>query len=205
LKLKRMSKKEEFSEKDLLKPGNMILLYARGAFPMADESGEIDWYMPEIRTVIPLNNFNVPRSLKKFYYQTDFEYRFDTVTIDVIKNCASRSETWISDELIQAYKGLIKLGHLHSVEVFQKNELVGGLYGVTFKGAFFGESMFSKVTQASKCALIKLIKHLNEKGFVLLDVQYQTEHLKMFGAEEIQLEEFSELLIKSYSKNISFT
>ncbi len=199
-----MSKEDEFSEKDLLKPENMILLYARGAFPMADESGEIDWFMPEIRTIIPLNNFNIPRSLKKFYIETDFEYRFDTAIIDVIKNCASRSETWISEELIQAYKGLIKLGHLHSVEVFQKDELVGGLYGVTFKGAFFGESMFSKVTQASKCALIKLIEHLNEKEFILLDVQYQTEHLKMFGAKEISFEEFSELLIKSYSKNIPF-
>jgi len=200
-----MSEKEEFSEKDLLEPENMIMLYARGAFPMAEETGGIDWYMPEIRTVIPLNDFNIPRSLKKFYCQTDFEYRFDTVIIDVIKNCASRSETWISDELIQAYKGLIKLGHLHSVEVFQNNKLVGGLYGVTFKGAFFGESMFSKVTQASKCALIKLIERLNEKGFVLLDVQYQTEHLSMFGAKEISFQEFSEMLIKAYSKNISFT
>jgi len=200
-----MSNKEEFSGKDLLKPENMIMLYARGAFPMADETGEIDWYMPEIRTVIPLNDFNIPRSLKKFYTETDFEYRFNSATIEVIKNCASRSETWISDELIQAYKGLIKLGHLHSVEVFQNNKLVGGLYGVTFKGTFFGESMFSKVTQASKCALIKLIERLNEKGFVLLDVQYQTEHLSMFGAKEIPFEEFSEMLIKAYSKNISFT
>jgi leucyl/phenylalanyl-tRNA---protein transferase len=199
-----MSEKEELSKKELLKPENMIMLYARGAFPMADESGEIDWYMPEIRTVIPLNNFNIPRSLKKFYAGTNFEYRFDTTTIEIIKNCASRSKTWISDELIQAYKGLIKLGHLHSVEVFQNNKLVGGLYGVTYKGAFFGESMFSEVTQASKCALIKLIERLNEKGFVLLDVQYQTEHLSMFGAKEISFEEFSELLIKSYSKNISF-
>lgn len=199
-----MSEKEELSQKDLLKPENMIMLYARGAFPMADETGEIDWYMPEIRTVIPLNDFNIPRSLKKFYAETNFEYRFDSATIEVIKNCASRSETWISDELIHAYKGLIKLGHLHSVEVFQKNELIGGLYGVTFKGAFFGESMFSKVTQASKCALIKLVERLNEKGFVLLDVQYQTEHLSMFGAKEISFEEFSELLIKSYSKDISF-
>jgi leucyl/phenylalanyl-tRNA---protein transferase len=200
-----MSDKEEFSEKDLLKPENMIMLYARGAFPMADESGEIDWYMPEIRTIIPLNDFNIPRSLNKFYTVTDFEYRFDTATIEVIKNCAARSTTWISDELIQAYKGLINLGHLHSVEVFQNNKLVGGLYGVTFKGAFFGESMFSKVAQASKCALIKLIERLNEKGFSLLDVQYQTDHLKMFGAKEISFEEFSKMLNEAYSKNISFT
>ncbi len=199
-----MSEEEYFSEEDLLKPENMILLYARGAFPMADEQGNINWYMPEIRTIIPLDNFNVPRSLKKFYSQSDFEYRFDTAAIDVIKNCASRQSTWISDKLIEAYKGLIDLGHLHSVEVFQNNKLVGGLYGISYGGAFFGESMFSKTTQASKCALIKLIERLNEKRFVLLDVQYQTEHLKMFGAKEITFEEFAKLLSKAYKSKVSF-
>jgi len=99
---------------------------------------------------------------------------------------------------------LIKLGHLHSVEVFQNNELVGGLYGVTYKGAFFGESMFSKVSQSSKCALVKLIERLNEKGFILLDVQYQTEHLSMFGAKEIPFEEFAMLLLSSYKKDVQF-
>ncbi len=199
-----MSDEKYLSKKDLLKPENMIMMYARGAFPMADESGEIDWYMPEVRTIIPLNNFNIPRSLKKFYSQIDFEYRFDTSTLEVISNCAVRSTTWISNELIDAYKGLIKHGHLHSVEVFQKNILVGGLYGVTYKGAFFGESMFSNVSQTSKCALIKLIEHLNKKGFVLLDVQYQTEHLSMFGAKEISFENFSQLLLKSYRQNVKF-
>ena len=199
-----MSDGKYFSKKDFLIPENMITLYARGAFPMADETGEIDWYMPEIRTVIPLNNFNIPRSLKKFYSESDFEYRFDFSTMDVVKNCADRSTTWISDELIAAYKGLHDLDYLHSVEVFQNNRLVGGLYGVSYKGAFFGESMFSNVPQSSKCALVKLIERLNEKGFVLLDVQYQTEHLKMFGAVEIPFEEYSNLLVKSYSKNISF-
>ena len=199
-----MSDEKYLSEKDLLKPENMIMMYARGAFPMADESGEIDWYMPEVRTIIPLNNFNIPRSLKKFYSQIDFEYRFDTSTLEVISNCAARSTTWISNELIDAYKGLIKHGYLHSVEVFQKGILVGGLYGVTYKGAFFGESMFSNVSQASKCALIKLIEHLNKKGFVLLDVQYQTEHLSMFGAKEISFEDFSQLLLNSYRQNIKF-
>jgi leucyl/phenylalanyl-tRNA--protein transferase len=199
-----MSDEKYLSKKDLLKPENMIMMYARGAFPMADESGEIDWYMPKVRTIIPLNNFNIPRSLKKFYSQIDFEYRLDTCTLDVIKNCAARSTTWISDELIEAYKGLIKLGNLHSVEVFQKDILVGGLYGVTYKGVFFGESMFSNVSQASKCALIKLIERLNENRFVLLDVQYQTDHLKMFGTKEIPFEEFSELLLKSYGQNVKF-
>lgn len=192
------------SKKDLLKPENMIKLYAKGAFPMADESGEIDWYFPDDRTIIPLDNFNIPRSLKKILSQNIFEFRFDTNIIEVIKNCAGRDETWISDELIEAYKGLIKIGHLHSIEVYKNDLLVGGLYGITYRGAFFGESMFSKVSQASKCALVKLIEHLNERGYVLLDVQYQTEHLKMFGAKEISFEEFNTHLIEAYNKNISF-
>ena len=196
--------KQHLTKEDLLKPENMILMYARGAFPMADESGEIDWYIPETRTIIPLNNFNIPRSLKKFYHNSDFVYKTDCRTLDVIRNCADRESTWISEELINAYKGLQQLGHLHSVEVYLNEKLVGGLYGVSYQGAFFGESMFSKVTQASKCALIKLIEHLREKEFVLLDVQYQTDHLKMFGATEIDFDKFESVLSLSYSVDTSF-
>jgi leucyl/phenylalanyl-tRNA---protein transferase len=199
-----MNKKQHLKKSDLLKPENMILMYARGAFPMADESGKIDWYLPDTRTIIPLNNFNIPRSLKKFYQNSDFIYRIDSATLDVIHNCADRESTWISQELIEAYKGLIQIGHLHSVEVYKERYLVGGLYGVTYQGAFFGESMFSKVSQASKCALIKLIEHLGEKEFVLLDVQYQTDHLKMFGATEIDFDTFQSILSLSYSVDTSF-
>lgn len=192
------------SPKDLLKPENMIFLYSRGAFPMADETGEINWYLPEIRTIIPLKNYNVPRSLKKFLSNSNFRYSFDTQTLLVIEECSKRESTWISSELKEAYKRLWQLGHLHSVEVMHNNKLVGGLYGVTYKGAFFGESMFSKVSQASKCALVKLIEKLNEKNFVLLDVQYQTEHLKMFGATEITFEKYNELLHEAYKRNVYF-
>lgn len=199
-----MNEPNFFSRKELLKPENMIQLYARGAFPMADDYGNIDWYMPETRTIIPLDNYNIPRSLRKFMQYSYFEYRYDHKIIEVIKSCAKRPKTWISDELIEAYIGLIKIGHLHSVEVYHNDKLVGGLYGVTYKGAFFGESMFSKVSQASKCALVKLIERLNEKNFVLLDVQYQTEHLKMFGAKEISFEEYADLLNESYKRDVSF-
>lgn len=187
-----------------LEPNTMIRLYAQGAFPMADEDGSIEWYYPEIRTIIPLDNFNYPRSLRKFIEKSDFEFRFDVDPINVIRNCADRENTWISEELIEAYKRLYKLGFLHSVEVYKENELVGGLYGITHRGSFFGESMFSKVSQASKSALVKLIEHLNEKGFVLLDIQFITDHLKMFGAVEIALEEYQKLLILSYTKNVFF-
>lgn len=199
-----MSKKSYFTEDDLLIPENMIMLYARGAFPMADNKGKLQWYFPDTRTVIPLDSYNYPRSLRKFMETADFQFKCDYDYLSVIKNCADREITWISDKLINAYQGLYENGHLHSVETWQNGKLVGGLYGVSYKGAFFGESMFSKVPQASKASLIKLIEHLNEKQFVLLDVQYQTEHLKMFGAKEISLQDFDSLLLQAYQKNCSF-
>lgn len=189
---------------ELLYPDNMIRLYARGAFPMADEEGVLDWYYPEIRTIIPVKEFNIPRSLKKFMSDCEFEFKFDYSTIEIIEQCANRDETWISDELIQAYRGLEFYGFLHSIGVYLDNKLIGGLYGISFKGAFFGESMFSKVSQASKTALVKLLEHLKEQNFTILDVQYLTDHLQMFGAKEISLEEYNDYLIEAYSKEISF-
>ena len=197
-----MSNKEK--NIDLLDPKNMILLYARGAFPMAEKSGKINWYMPEIRTIIPLSEFNVPRTLKKFMRKTDFSYTYDRATMDVVRNCTKREETWINDKLVEAYRGMMEIGHLHSVEVWKKNKLVGGLYGVTFRGAFFGESMFSKESQASKAALVKLVERLKQRGFKVLDVQYYTEHLGMFGATEIPFDEYADLLKKAYQWEISF-
>ena len=199
-----MNKKLYYSEEEFLQPENMIKLYSRGAFPMADDDGKINWYFPDIRTVIPLDNYNLPRSLRKYMGQTSFRIKTDTSYLEVINNCAAREKTWISEKLITAYKRLFSINHLHSIEVWQDDKLVGGLYGITFKGAFFGESMFSKVTQASKIALIKLIEHLIEKKFVLLDVQYQTLHLKMFGAVEISFIEYYELLLKSYKVECEF-
>jgi leucyl/phenylalanyl-tRNA--protein transferase len=183
----------------------MLRLYAQGAFPMADEkTGIINWYLPEKRTVIPLDNYNTPRSLKKVIKESGFNFKIDDDFLSVVKNCANRKPTWISDELIEAYLQLEKLGYVHTVETWQKGKLVGGLYGIAIRGAFFGESMFSKVSQASKAALIKLIEHLNQKQFTLLDVQYMTPHLKMFGAVEISFEEYEELLVKAYKKEIKF-
>lgn len=190
--------------KSMLQPDNMIRLYASGAFPMADESGQINWYLPEVRTIIPLDNFNIPRSARKSIEKQNFEIKFDTDYLSVIRGCADRPTTWISEELIVAYRRLHKRGYLHTVETYQSGKLVGGLYGITFRGAFFGESMFSKVSQASKAALIALLNHLKEKDFVLLDVQYMTNHLRMFGAIEISWEEYSALLQKAYISGCSF-
>jgi leucyl/phenylalanyl-tRNA--protein transferase len=197
--------KENIDPKELLKPENMIRLYASGAFPMADaETGNINWYMPEMRTIIPLDNFNIPRSTKKAIEDKNFEIKFDSDFEGVLEGCADRESTWISEELKSAYRGLKKRGYIHTVEAWKDGKLVGGLYGVTFRGAFFGESMFSKVSQASKAALVALLKHLKEKDFVLLDVQYMTEHLKMFGAIEISFEEYTKLLHMAYANVCEF-
>jgi len=200
-----MNNKENFDPKELLQPDNMLRLYASGAFPMADEkTGIVNWYMPDTRTIIPLDNFNIPRSAKKSIEEKDFEIKFDADFEGVVDGCADRESTWISDALKDAYRRLKKRGHIHTVETWKDGKLVGGLYGVTFRGAFFGESMFSKVSQASKAALVVLLKHLKEKEYVLLDVQFMTEHLKMFGAVEISFEEYTKLLHKAYAKMCEF-
>lgn len=200
-----MNSKEKFDPKELLKPDNMLRLYASGAFPMADaETGNINWYLPEVRTIIPIDNYNIPRSTKKAIEEKKIEIRFDADFEGVLEGCADRESTWISKELKSAYRRLKKRGHIHSVESWKDGKLVGGLYGVTFRGAFFGESMFSKVSQSSKVALVALLKHLKEKDFVLLDVQYMTEHLKMFGAIEISFEEYTKLLHNAYARECEF-
>ena len=200
-----MNDEKIINKDELLLPYNMIKLYANGAFPMAEEDGEVNWYLPDTRTIIPLDNFNVPKTLKKFMDECEFEYKFDLATMEVVKNCASRKETWISNKLINAYKGLYEIGYLHSVEVYKNSKLVGGLYGVTYRGAFYGESMFSKVSQASKTALVKLVERLNEKGYKLLDVQFQTEHLKMFGTVEISFDNYMMLNHESFKYDVKFT
>jgi leucyl/phenylalanyl-tRNA--protein transferase len=200
-----MSAKENENLDEFLKPNNMLRLYASGAFPMAnEETRAIEWYLPETRCIIPLNNFNVPRSTKKEIDKLGFEIRYNSDIISVIRGCANREHTWISERLIEAYNRLIKRGHVHSVETWKDEILVGGLYGVTFRGAFFGESMFSILSQASKAALIALLYRLKEKDFALLDVQYMTEHLKMFGAIEISLDEYKENLLEAYQRICEF-
>lgn len=188
-----------------LLPHNMIYLYSIGAFPMADEdTGVIEWYYPHIRAIIPLNNYNIPRSLKQLMKKKIFEIRFDNNPMLVIRQCSQRDRTWISEELIEAYERIYKLGYIHSVETYFRGQLVGGLYGISIKGAFFGESMFSKIDNASKVALANLIYHLEKKNFKLLDVQILNPHLKMFGAKEISLEEYKKLLEEAYSINTNF-
>jgi leucyl/phenylalanyl-tRNA---protein transferase len=169
----------------------LLRCYARGEFPMANDRHDPTVYLihPERRGVIPLDAFHVPRSLRKPVRQRAFEIRIDTAFGDVIRACAEptpeRPRTWLNDGLIELYTALAEAGHAHSVECWRGKDLVGGLYGVSLGSAFFGESMFSRVRDASKVALVELVGRLRAGGFELLDTQFITDHLRRFGAIEV--------------------
>ena len=174
-----------------LSPELLIYGYTRGVFPMADpdEDGAIYWYAPDPRGLLPLDAFHVPKSLAKLVRQERFEVATDRDFEGVMRACAAaapgRESTWISEEVVAAYVALHRRGAAHSVECWQGGELAGGLYGVALGGAFFGESMFHRVRDASKVALVHLVQQLRRGGFTLLDVQFVTPHLARFGAVEI--------------------
>ena len=168
---------------------------------MAHEDGQIYWYDPDPRTIIPLDTFHIPRSLRRTLNKKQFQIRYDANFTAVMEACAApapgREQTWIDDNIISAYTALHELGFAHSVEVWQAGNLVGGLYGVSICGLFAGESMFSLKPEASKVALVNLVKHLNKQGFTLLDTQFMTEHLRRFGAIEIPRSEYHRRLNKA--------
>jgi leucyl/phenylalanyl-tRNA--protein transferase len=182
----------------------VVELYSVGAFPMGEENGDINWYLPKERWVLFPGKYNIPRTLKKFMKTANFEYRFDTARREVIEYCSQREETWITPELMDIYDDLIDSNILHTVEVWQNGEFVGGLYGIALRGIFFGESMFSLVSQASKCALVKLMEHLENKGFEMCDVQLYNDHLSMFGIEKLSYNEYKKILAIGYSKDVNF-
>ena len=191
-----------------LSPQILLSAYCEGVFPMADEDGEIFWYDPNPRAILPLNSFHMSRSLTRKVRQAHFEIRLNSSFTAVIHACAhrgpEREETWISKEIIDSYSMLHKLGYAHSVETWIDGELVGGLYGVAVNGLFAGESMYSVRRDASKIALVYLVQHLRRQGFLLLDVQFMTEHLRRFGAIEISWAEYSELLAQAIILPVSF-
>ena len=174
---------------------------------MGDQLGGITWYRPDPRCIIDLDKFHVSQRLNRTFKHKPFEIKINTVFSDVIKACARCDTTegvWISDEIVDVYCQLNKLGFAHSVEAFSQNELVGGLYGVAIGGAFMGESMFHKRTDASKLCLMYLVEHLRKQKFVLLDCQYQTSHLAKFGAELISSSEYLTRLNQALSLNCHF-
>jgi leucyl/phenylalanyl-tRNA--protein transferase len=169
----------------MIDPDLLLHAYRLGVFPMAMEDGEIRWFSPDPRTILPLDTVHSPHGLKRERRAQAIEIRIDTRFADVIRACAARDDTWINAEIIASYTRLHELGHVHSVEAWSAEELVGGLYGVAIGGAFFGESMFHHTTGASKIALWALIERMIARKFTLLDTQWLTPHLEQFGAKEI--------------------
>jgi leucyl/phenylalanyl-tRNA--protein transferase len=182
-------------------PTDLLLkAYASGVFPMAESASdpEVFWVRPEARGIIPLDAFHVSRSLRKTLRQRPFDIRIDSDFPAVIDACAEENEnrrtTWINAPIREAYGELFRIGHAHSVEAWEADRLVGGLYGVTLGRAFFGESMFSRRTDASKICLVHLVERLKTRGFKLLDTQFTTDHLKHFGAVDVPRRRYEVLL-----------
>ncbi len=173
--------------------------YRRGLFPMALDDGEIGWFSPDPRGIIPLEKekFHVPHGTRRALKKRPFAFRVNAGFETVIRACARRPETWISEEIIRSYRDLHMLGYAHSMECWLDDKLVGGLYGVALGGVFFGESMFHTVTDASKAALVALVERLWVRGYSLLDIQWTTPHLKTFGAQDIPRTEYLQRLAAS--------
>ena len=185
----------------------LLSAYASGWFPMAVAPGEIRWYSPDPRGIIPIDTFHVPRRLARTLRSRRFEIRVDSDFRSVIAACAEREDAdgnWIDHEIMESYVALHARGFAHSVEAWQDGRLVGGLYGVSLKGAFFGESMFHYVDDASKAALAALVERLQSRGFTLLDTQWVTEHLLQFGAIEIPRRRYLRLLDRALARDVSF-
>ena len=192
---------------NIIDPQFLFTAYCNGYFPMADsKTGEISWYSPDPRTIFDLNDFHIPRSLRMTIKKEDFEVRMNERFEEVVRACAEREETWISETIIQSYYcKLHQIGLAHSVETWKDGSLAGGLYGVAIRGAFFGESMFSRMRDSSKIALVYLVQRMRERGMRLLDTQYLTPHLEKFGAREIPRSEYMKRLEESLKITCSFT
>ncbi|HVD94668.1 MAG TPA: leucyl/phenylalanyl-tRNA--protein transferase [Candidatus Limnocylindria bacterium] len=176
-------------------PSELLLQgYRLGVFPMAMEDDSIEWFSPDPRAILPLEDFHVPHALRRLLRKRLFEITLNAAFSEVIAACAKRTDTWINQEIIESYTRLHELGHAHSIEAWTEGRLAGGLYGVALGGAFFGESMFHRATDASKVALVALVKHLRARKFVLLDTQWLTPHLQQFGGIEISRNHYLRLL-----------
>ena len=196
----------------LLEITPLVLLkaYAVGIFPMAESAEDpgLHWIEPEVRGILPLDRFHIPRRLKRTVRQGVFELRVDSDFEAVVDGCAAateeRAKTWINDRIRRLYGDLFEMGHCHTIETWQDGRLVGGLYGVRLGAAFFGESMFSRARDASKVALVHLVDRLNAGSFRLLDTQFTTRHLKQFGAVDIDRLHYQRLLEEAIVEDADF-
>jgi leucyl/phenylalanyl-tRNA--protein transferase len=193
-----------------LTPEILLAAYAAGIFPMAESADdpELFWVEPQRRGIIPLDAFHVPRRLRRVVRHGGFAVRVDSDFAAVMRGCAEvsdkRPNTWINDEILRLYAALHRRGAAHSVECWQGGALVGGLYGVSLGAAFFGESMFSRVTDASKVALVHLVARLRKGGYRLLDTQFLTPHLARFGGVEISKSRYRRLLAEALAGSAAF-
>ncbi|TCP38717.1 leucyl/phenylalanyl-tRNA--protein transferase [Rhodovulum marinum] len=192
---------------DRLTPQMLLGAYASGVFPMAEsrDDPEIFWVQPRRRGIFPLNGFHISKSLARTIRRDPFQIRVDTDFAGVVAGCAARDETWINATIFALYQDLHAMGHAHSLEVWEGGALVGGVYGVTLGGAFFGESMFSRRTDASKVALAYLVDRLRAGGFRLFDTQFITPHLRRLGAIEIGKQDYMARLGKALELKADFT
>tara|TARA_R110002110_G_scaffold414147_1_gene643274 strand:- start:136996 stop:137646 length:651 start_codon:yes stop_codon:yes gene_type:complete len=193
-----------------LTPQLLLGAYASGIFPMAESRNDADlyWIDPDVRGVLPLDAFHIPRRLRKTIRTSPFEIRCDSDFVATVRACAepqgNRPDTWINDEIERLYSALFEMGFAHSVECWDDGALIGGLYGVSLGGAFFGESMFSRARDASKVALCHLAARLQKSGFVLLDSQFVTDHLRQFGAAEIDRADYKQQLAAALKVDADF-
>jgi leucyl/phenylalanyl-tRNA--protein transferase len=193
----------------MLPPDLLLSAYANGWFPMAVGDGEIRWFSPDPRGIFPLDRFHVPRRLARVIRREVFTIHINRSFDEVIRACAIADRdddggTWIDQQIYESYCALHRAGFAHSVEAWFEGRLAGGLYGVALGGAFFGESMFHVVTDASKVALVALVDRLNARGFTLLDTQWTTGHLEQFGAVDIPRRRYLELLAEAIEKDCEF-
>ncbi len=193
-----------------LEPEDLLALYRRGLFPMADSRDDPNLFVvdPEFRGILPLDAFHVPRRLKRRVCQDPFTITINSAFTRVIEACAEpqpgRPNTWINSAIVNLYSALHRQGYAHSVECWDGQQLVGGLYGVALGGAFFGESMFSRATDASKIALVHLVARLIDRGFVLLDAQFYNPHLAQFGLVEVPRARFKAMLAEALKRPANF-
>lgn len=189
-----------------LTPDLLLNAYASGVFPMAENRDDPDvfWVDPQFRGVIPLDDFRISRSLAKTLWRAPFQITLNTAFEQVVTGCADRPETWINDTIFDLYRALHARGDAHAIEIWDGPDLVGGVYGITIGGAFFGESMFSRRRDASKVALAYLVDHLSRCGFVLFDTQFITDHLASLGAIEIPRKAYQAALSQALQVDANF-
>ena len=189
-----------------LTPDLLLNAYASGVFPMAEnrDDSDIFWVDPQFRGVIPLDDFRISRSLAKTLRRAPFQITLNTDFEQVVTGCADRPETWINATIFDLYRALHARGDAHAIEVWDGPDLVGGVYGITIGGAFFGESMFSRRRDASKVALAYLVDHLNRCGFMLFDTQFITDHLASLGAIEIPRKAYQAALSQALQVDANF-